>query len=449
MTSRREGATMTPGDREGAAETERPDAGAEESATRMEALPLTPQGRSSSRRSWVWERFIVDSLFRRIGSPQVEIALWDGTVLGDRSAPQGRIVLQTPRALRRLILNPRIGFGEAYMAHELDVQGDLIDVITAINRGLSRCTPSRRESRWSQWRPWFTHTLHQSRASVEHHYDIGNDFYRLWLDRQLVYTCAYYPQPHASLDEAQTAKLDYVCRKLRLKPGERVAEAGCGWGALALHMARHYGVTVQAWNLSQEQIAYARQRAVDEGLTERVAFLNDDYRHITGQFDVFVSIGMLEHVGPRQYAGLGRLMDRVLTPRGRGLIHTIGRNYARVLDPWTLKYIFPGACPPSLRQMMDLFESSGFSVLDVENLRLHYARTCADWLARYEQHIDRVREMYDETFVRMWRLYLAASSAAFVNGDLQLFQVVFHRAADNSLPTTRADWYSPSTDSRT
>ncbi|MDX1967169.1 MAG: cyclopropane-fatty-acyl-phospholipid synthase family protein [Planctomycetaceae bacterium] len=440
---------MTPGDREGAAETERPDAGAEESATRMEALPLTPQGRSSSRRTWVWERFIVDALFRRIGSPEVEIALWDGTVLGDRSAPQGRIVLQTPRALRRLILNPRIGFGEAYMAHELDVQGELIAVITALNRGLSRCTPSRRAAAWSQWRPWLTHSLHQSRACVEHHYDIGNDFYRIWLDRQLVYTCAYYPQPQASLDEAQTAKLDYVCRKLRLKPGERVAEAGCGWGALALHMARHYGVTVRAWNLSQEQIAYARQRAVDEGLTERVTFLDDDYRHITGEFDVFVSIGMLEHVGPRQYAGLGRLMDRVLAPRGRGLIHTIGRNYARALDPWTLKYIFPGACPPSLRQMMDLFESSGFSVLDVENLRLHYARTCADWLARYEQHIDRVREMYDETFVRMWRLYLAASSAAFVNGDLQLFQVVFNRAADNTLLTTRADWYSPPADSRT
>lgn len=449
MTSRREGATMTPVDREGAAGTEHPAAGAEDSATQREALPLAPQGRSFSRRSWAWERFIVDSLFRRIGSPEVEIALWDGTVLGDRSAPQGRIVLRTPRVLRRLILNPRIGFGEAYMAHELDVQGDLITVITALNRGLSRCTPSRRAAAWSQWRPWLTHSLHQSRASVKHHYDIGNEFYRLWLDRQLVYTCAYYPQPQASLDEAQTAKLDYVCRKLRLKPGERVAEAGCGWGALALHMARHYGVTVRAWNLSQEQIAYARQRAVDEGLTERVTFLDDDYRHITGEFDVFVSIGMLEHVGPRQYAGLGRLMDRVLAPRGRGLIHTIGRNYARALDPWTLKYIFPGACPPSLRQMMDLFESSGFSVLDLENLRLHYARTCADWLARYEQQIDRVRDMYDETFVRMWRLYLAASSAAFVNGDLQLFQVVFNRAADNTLPTTRADWYSPPADART
>ena len=271
---------------------------------------------------------------------------------------------------------------------------------------------------------------------------LANDFYRLWLDEQMVYTCAYYPLPETTLSEAQVAKLDYVCRKLRLKPGERVAEAGCGWGALALHMARKYGVSVQAYNLSTEQIQYARQKAQAEGLSDRVEFVQDDYRHMTGQFDAFVSIGMLEHVGPENYRAMGQLISRVLTPAGRGLIHSIGRNAARPLDPWTDKYIFPGAHPPSLREMMDLFEDSGFSVMDFENLRLHYARTCADWLARFEHQSAAVAKMFDERFVRMWRLYLAASSVTFENGDLQLFQVVFSREVNNSLPWTRADWYA-------
>ena len=397
--------------------------------------------KSACRASWSVERALIQALYHWIGKPAVEIALWDGVVVGDHHAPRGRIALRTPRGLRRLLLNPGVGFGEAYMAGELDVEGDLIDVLTALNQGLSRVTPPRPDSIWTRWRPWPKQTLRQSQATVEHHYNIGNDFYQLWLDPQLVYTCAYYEHAEATLEAAQTAKLDYVCRKLRLKPGERVAEAGCGWGALALHMARHYGVTVQAWNLSREQLDFARQRAAREGLSDRVQFLEDDYRRITGQFDVFVSVGMLEHVGPTNYRNLGRLMDRVLTPTGRGLIHTIGRNYERRLDAWTLKYIFPGASAPSLRQMMELFESSGFSVVDVENLRLHYARTCADWLARYEPHLDLVRTRYGETFARMWRLYLAASSAAFLNGDLQLFQVVFQRAADNRQPWTRADWY--------
>jgi cyclopropane-fatty-acyl-phospholipid synthase len=258
----------------------------------------------------------------------------------------------------------------------------------------------------------------------------------------MIYTCAYYEHPDMSLEQAQTAKLDYVCRKLRLRPGEVVAEAGCGWGALALHMARNYGVLVKAYNLSKEQIAYARQRAQAEGLADRVEFIQDDYRNITGKFDVFVSVGMLEHVGVKNYRALGELMRRVLTEEGRGLIHSIGRNYAAPLDAWIEKCIFPGACPACLREMMDLFEDSGFSVLDVENLRPHYARTCADWLERHNRAEDRVREMFDERFVRMWRLYLACSSAAFASGWLQLFQIVFNRATCNKMPWTRADWYS-------
>ncbi|MDB5339067.1 MAG: cyclopropane fatty acid synthase [Planctomycetaceae bacterium] len=395
---------------------------------------------SPVRRSLSLERLFVEKLYQQIGRPAIQIVLWDGTVIGDHAAPIGRAVIHQPRVLRRLLVSPILSFGEAFAANELTIEGDLIQTLVEMNRGLTRATTPQ------FWPTFFSrnvprNTFAASKRRVYHHYDIGNDFYKLWLDKQLVYTCAYYADQHATLEAAQTAKLDYVCTKLRLKPGDKVIEAGCGWGALALHMARHYGVSVRAFNLSREQVAYARNRAQEEGLSDQVEFIEDDYRNITGQSDAFVSVGMLEHVGPDSYRTLGEVIGRVLTPEGRGLIHSIGRNIAKPLDPWTVKYIFPGAYAPSLREMMDIFEDGGFSVLDVENLRLHYARTCSDWLALYETATDQVRAMFDDNFVRMWRLYLASSSATFLSGDLQLFQVVFARSANNSLPITRADWY--------
>lgn len=239
-----------------------------------------------------------------------------------------------------------------------------------------------------------------------------------------------------SLEEAQIAKLDHICRKLRLKEGETVLEAGCGWGALALHMARYYGVVVKAYNISKEQIAFARQRAQNEGLEGRVEFIEDDYRNAAGEFDVFVSIGMLEHVGVEHYRELGEMINRNLKVGGRGLIHTIGLNYPRPMDAWAARHIFPGAHPPSLAQMMQIFEPFDFSVLDVENLRRHYAMTLEHWLLRFEHQANLVEQMFDEAFVRMWRLYLAGSLTAFKTGGMQLFQVIFARA-EHDAPLTR------------
>jgi cyclopropane-fatty-acyl-phospholipid synthase len=282
--------------------------------------------------------------------------------------------------------------------------------------------------------------------NIHHHYDIGNDFYRLWLDRDLVYTCAYFPAPEASLEEAQQAKLDYVCRKVGLRRGETVFEAGCGWGALALHMARRYGARVRAWNISSEQVAYARARAEAEGLADRVEFVLDDYRAIEGRCDVFVSVGMLEHVGPRHYRELGAVIDRTLDrTRGRGLLHFIGRDAPAPLNVWITRRVFPGAYPPSLREAIaGVLEPFAFSVTDVENLRLHYARTLAHWLERFERRAGEVREMYDEAFVRTWRLYLAGAQASFAAGSLQLFQVTFARNGLNDVPWTRAGLYAAS-----
>jgi len=244
------------------------------------------------------------------------------------------------------------------------------------------------------------------------------------------------------LEDAQRDKLDYLCRKLWLQPGETVDEEGGGWGALALLAARNYSVTVKSFNISKPQILYARQRAKAEGLDAQVEFIEDDYRNITGRFVALVSLGMLEHVGARHYGEFGRVMDRCLSPTGRGLIQVIGQNQPREINPWIERRIFPGAYPPTLRELTDLFQPSGFSILDIENLRLHYAKTLRHWLNRFEASAATVARMFDERFVRTWRLYLAGSGAAFSSGRLQLFQVLFARPGVNTIPWNRSRLYT-------
>ena len=218
-------------------------------------------------------------------------------------------------------------------------------------------------------------SLYGSRHNVHSHYDLGNEFYKLWLDRQLVYTCAYFPSPAATLEQAQEAKLEHVCRKLNLQPGERVVEAGCGWGSLALYMASHYGVSVKAFNISHAQIQYARNRAAEMGLTDKVEFVEDDWRNITGQFDVFVSVGMLEHVSTEDYSRMSEVIHRSIGDSGRGLLHFIGRSYKGPFSRWIRKRIFPGAYAPTLGEAMTILQPHHYAVLDIENLRPHYART--------------------------------------------------------------------------
>jgi cyclopropane-fatty-acyl-phospholipid synthase len=296
-------------------------------------------------------------------------------------------------------------------------------VVEALSRLPARSTWLDRAAAWVAT----PNSLATSRRNVHHHYDLGNDFYALWLDPELVYTCAYFARPEMSLAEAQTAKLDLVCRKLALRPGDTVIEAGCGWGALALHMARRYGARVRAFNISREQLTFARARAAREGLTNLVEFVEDDYRNVTGRFDVFVSVGMLEHVGRHHFPTLARVLRRVVTTDGgRGLLHFIGRDRPRPLNPWIRRRIFPGAYPPTLAEVTaQILDPAGMSVVDIENLRLHYARTLSHWSDRFAEARDRVTMGYGDEFARAWELYLAGSEAAFAAGWMQLFQVVF------------------------
>jgi len=347
-------------------------------------------------------------------------------------------------SLVKLFINPDLYFGDAYTDGSIEVEGDLVKLLETVflhRRGAGVPFFGGR-SRLAGWmnrsRP---NTRPSARRNIHQHYDIGNEFYQLWLDPRMVYTCAYFPDPAMTLEAAQVAQMDHVCRKLRLNPQDTVVEAGCGWGALALHMAARHGVRVKAFNISREQITYARASARASGVEHRVEFIEDDYRNIHGRYDAFVSIGMLEHVGRDHHRELGRVIDRCLHRDGRGLIHSIGQNRRIALNAWIEKRVFPGAYPPTLSEMTAMLEARAFSVIDVENLRLHYALTLEHWLWRFEDARERVRAMFDERFVRAWRLYLAGSLAAFRTGELELFQVLFTREGNNEVPWTRAYLY--------
>jgi len=393
------------------------------------------------------DRWITEKLLRLAGKPPVAIELWNG----ERVLPPGQETVHTlyigdRGALYSLLSNPNLAFGDLYRAGRVSVDGDLVEFLTDISRHLERQRADQpMAARWLQRGHATPRAAGEQAAkeNIHHHYDLGNEFYQLWLDQAAMqYTCAYYEEPGLTLEQAQLAKLEHVCRKLALQPGQRVVELGCGWGGLARYMAREYGVSVRAFNISREQVEYAREQATREGLEGRVEYVLEDYRNVSGEYDAFVSVGMLEHVGSENYATLARLIRDHLRPDGLALIHTIGRNRPEGINAWIEKRIFPGAYPPSITQLMGLAEAGPLSVLDVENLRLHYAETLTDWLARYEANIDRIHAMYDEHFVRAWRLYLSGSIAAFRVGGLQLFQMVLAHPENNTIPRTRKRLYT-------
>jgi cyclopropane-fatty-acyl-phospholipid synthase len=400
--------------------------------------PIARRSDRVSQRVTPLDRWIAARVQQRLDRALVRLELWDGSAGAGRCV--GELVVRDRATLLGLALDPESSFGEAYAAGRLEIRGPLLAVLEALSTIAAPEAPllDRLAARFA-----IPNSLRGARDNVQHHYDLGNAFYQRWLDGNLVYTCAYYADPQMSLEAAQHAKLDLVCRKLRLRAGDRVVEAGCGWGALALHMARHYGARVRAFNVSREQLTYARDRAVREGLAGQVEFIDDDYRNVSGQCDVFVSIGMLEHVGLRHFPSLAEVLKRSLRrDGGRGLLHFIGRNVPRPVNPWIRRRIFPGTYTPTLGEVgAQVLGPSDMSVLDVENLRLHYARTLAHWSERFAAARADVEAEYGPEFARAWELYLAGSEASFATGWLQLFQVLF--APRESAPPfwTRADMY--------
>jgi cyclopropane-fatty-acyl-phospholipid synthase len=380
----------------------------------------------------------------RFKTGRLTVAYADGSTktYGDGGGEEVAVEV-TRRGERRIVLHPALGMGEAYMEGDLVFsRGDpmaLFDLIAANLPPEERIRPSAVERLWIA----IAHRLRQAnnrasaRRNVAHHYDLSLDFYRRFLDEDLQYSCAYFPHPGMSLEEAQEAKKAHIAAKLRLAPGQRVLDIGCGWGGLGLTLARDYGVEVLGVTLSREQLSTAKARAEAAGLSRRARFALCDYRDLGGTFDRIVSVGMFEHVGqPNYLAFFDTLHDR-LEPDGVALIHSIGRrDPPNVTDPFIRKYIFPGGYIPALSETTAAVEKSGFWITDIEILRLHYAETLRHWRMRFAAQRPEIAAIYDERFCRMWEYYLAISEFSFRAGRHMNFQLQLARRVD-AVPVAR------------
>ncbi len=418
----------------------------------------------------------------------IRLRAWDGSEAGPPDAPV--LVLHDRRALRRVLYRPgELGLARAWVAGELDVEGDLYEALDRLSgllweredpaggtrsavsgligavRGL-RDPAARRAVRRAfalagpglpppppaeeiRRAPGARHSLGRDRRAISHHYDVGNAFYERVLGPSMVYSCAYWEAPGGTLEDAQRAKVDLVCRKLALREGQRLLDVGCGWGSMVLHAVREYGVRAVGITLSGEQAAYARKRIAEAGLTDRVEIRVQDYREVDdGPFDAISSIGMAEHVGSAQYLAYARTLFKLLVPGGRLLNHQIGRRpqpdeETYRLDAFIDSYVFPDGELAPLGRTVALLETAGFEARDVEALREHYARTLRAWVANLEEHWQEAIRLTTPGRARVWRLYMAASALGFEHNRIGVNQVLAVRPTaegGSGMPATRAAW---------
>ena len=352
------------------------------------------------------------------------------------------VAIKDASALSRLMANAELAFGELYVDGLIAIDGDDIDGLLAlVLQNLRRhgfktgATPPGMRLFEAPRRE--INDRKRAELNVAHHYDISNELYRVFLDEDLQYSCAYYETGAETLEEAQDAKKELIAAKLCLRPGLSLLDIGCGWGGLALHLARTRGVNVRGITLSQAQLPVARVRAQAQNLAAQAEFVLEDYRETEGAFDRIVSVGMFEHVGRGHYDEFFRQIASLLAEDGVALLHTIGRaDGAGATSPWIDRYIFPGGYIPALSEIVPAVERAGLYVTDIEVWRLHYAYTLRAWRERFEARLDDVRAMFDERFCRMWRFYLAASEAAFRYGGHEVFQIQLARRQD-AVPRTR------------
>jgi cyclopropane-fatty-acyl-phospholipid synthase len=391
------------------------------------------------------ERMLERVLSDLVREGDLSVTLPDGRHfgLGNGGTPRVSCRLTDTGAIRELLSDPELAFGELFTDGRLVIEEgtliELLEIILKTHRGDRSRLPGRNLTRLRRWVRFFrTHNpVDRSKRNVAHHYDLDGRLYDLFLDSDRQYSCAYFETPDTGLEEAQLAKKRHIAAKLLVEPGMSVLDIGCGWGGLALYLAQIARAgRVRGITLSEEQLAVARRRAADGGL-DGVAFDLEDYRHTTGRFDRIVSVGMFEHVGPPQYDQYFSAAARLLADDGVMLLHTIGRTgEPDFTNPWITRYIFPGGHLPTLSEMMPAIERSGLAVTDVEILRLHYAETLAAWRARFMARRAEAAELYDERFCRMWECYLCLSEAAFRWQDVVVFQIqLTHR--NDVLPMTR------------
>lgn len=366
----------------------------------------------------------------KTGSLQLTTARGNTKVFGDGSGPPVTARFACKAAQRRVLADPELRLGEAYADGQLSIENgsiaDLLDLLLSQGDALQRRFTSRLLSGTRlALRRIHQHNLRKrSRRNVAHHYDLDGRLYDLFLDRDRQYSCAYFEDPHLTLDEAQMAKKRHIAAKLLVEPGASVLDIGCGWGGLALFLAETYGAEVTGITLSEEQHDYARQRAATAPHGDKVNFQLRDYREIEGRFDRIVSVGMFEHVGVNHFREFFRKCHDLLTDDGVLLLHSIGRcDRPGFTNPWIAKYIFPGGYIPSLSEVLPAVESSGLVVTDIEILRLHYAETLRHWRERFLARRDEAVDLYDERFARLWEFYLAVSEMAFRHQGMMVFQM--------------------------
>ncbi len=387
---------------------------------------------------------IARMLSRLAIEPRIDVVFPDGThqSIGQGAAPRLRMrIVDSPTELR-LALNPELALGEAVMDGRVVVeQGSLYDLLDALVAAMHKARPqgwgkilSGLRTAIRRFHQHNTPTL--AKRNVAHHYDLKSDFFRLFLDEDMQYSCAYFARPDMTLAEAQLAKKRHIMAKLALEPGQHVLDIGCGWGGMALSIAGEAGASVTGITLSEEQLAIATQRGVESGLP--VEFRLQDYRHLTESFDRVVSVGMFEHVGVGYYRDYFRKVRELLNDDGVALIHTIGRSTPPgATNPFIAKYIFPGGYIPAMSEVTAAIEQEGLVITDVEVLRIHYAETLKAWRENFLARRDEAVAMYDERFARMWEFYLAACEASFRHDDLVVFQFQLAKRLDG-LPVTRS-----------
>jgi len=392
----------------------------------------------------------IEHRLSRLGLP-VAVSLWDGSTISPQAKPKIHLTLKSPTAISSLV-RPSLGkIAKAYVEGQMDIEGDVRETMQIGERLVSEhaTTYQRRTAIFD----WWKHTRPADRRAIQHHYDVGNSFYELWLDRNRVYSCAYFKNAEDSLDVAQEQKLDHICRKLRLKPGERFLDIGCGWGALIIWAARHYGVKATGITLSDEQHAFATQRIKELGLEDVCEARLLDYRDVAPEepFDKIASVGMFEHVGKKNLPIYFEKIYSLLKPGGVVLNHGITTNS---LDDGALgsdigkfvdEYVFPGGQLVHVSRVIREMANQGLETWDAESLRPHYAKTLWHWVSRLEEKSAQARELVGERRYRVWRIYMAGSAHAFERGWISIFQILGTRPLENGTvpyPLTRAHVYS-------
>ncbi|WP_298138375.1 cyclopropane-fatty-acyl-phospholipid synthase family protein [Acidiferrobacter sp.] len=356
-------------------------------------------------------------------------------------SPDAEWVIKEQSAIRRLIRNPWLQMGETYMDGAWDAPKGLATLLEALLRNIPDEPPA---SLFTNLKRHLVQVngRNASRRHVAHHYDLDESLFRIFLDRDMHYSCAYFSRPDMGLEEAQIAKCELIRRKLELKAGQRVLDIGSGWGGLALYLARHADVDVTGITLSKEQHRVATARAREARLSDRVQFRLEDYREHRGLYDRIVSVGMFEHVGVLHYETFFAKIRERLAPGGLALLHHIGRSGAPGLtNPWIRRYIFPGGYNPALSEVLPPIEKTGLKVADIEVLKFHYGYTLHEWQRRFQARRAEVVQRWDERFARMWEFYLAACEADFAIGELVVFHIQMARALEG-LRMTRDAWYT-------